>query len=155
MTTAAILFISTFAVVFALGLQSLNVNRGHYLAAAITSFAISGANLFVLKIVPTDINAIELAAYFAGGPLGIVCAMWAHPRLARWLARGRVDSTPPKHGPTAPPDDPAIGRLTEIHRHKGGTIEARVELNERGIAWATAALRNKPKRRPAPTMRTF
>lgn len=139
--TAAILFITTFAGVFFLGIQSLNVNRGHYFAAAITSYFISGANYFVLKLVPAQMTTLETLAYFNGGPLGIVCAMWAHPHLSRWLARGRTDSTPP--------DDLAIGRITEIHRQKGGTIEARIELNDAGIAWATAALRSKPKRRAA------
>lgn len=43
--TALILFVSTFVAVFALGFQSLNVNQGHYRAAALTSFAIGGGNL--------------------------------------------------------------------------------------------------------------
>jgi hypothetical protein len=38
--TELILFTSTFILVFALGLQSLNVNNGHFVLAAITSFVI-------------------------------------------------------------------------------------------------------------------
>ena len=38
--TAAALFISTFALVFFLGLQSLNVNNGYYTAAFFTRIAV-------------------------------------------------------------------------------------------------------------------
>ncbi len=91
--TALTLFTSTFAVVFFLGLQSLNVNQHRYIAAAITSYFISGANFFVLKMVPTELSTLETLAYFNGGPLGIVCAMWAHPRLSKWLAKKPKKST--------------------------------------------------------------
>lgn len=77
--TELILFVSTFALVFALGLQSLNVNGGHYKAAFLTSFVIGGANMVLLKLGP-NANALEIAAYLAGGPLGIVCSMWAHKK---------------------------------------------------------------------------
>ena len=81
MTTLAI-FVSTFAVVFFLGLQSLNVNRGHYAAAFLTSFAIGGMNLVILKTVP-DGSLPDMLAYLLGGPFGILAAMWAHPRIVR------------------------------------------------------------------------
>jgi hypothetical protein len=84
---ALILFASTFAVVFFLGLQSLNVNQRRYVAAAITSFGIGSANLLILKIAPGPTDAIDIAAYLAGGPLGILAAMHAHPRLVRALTR--------------------------------------------------------------------
>lgn len=61
--TELTLFASTFVLVFALGAQSLNVNNGHYIAAALTSFVIGG------------------------GPFGITASMWAHPRLAKLLRR--------------------------------------------------------------------
>lgn len=76
--TATALFASTFALVFALGLQSLNVNGGHYRAAFLTSFAIGAANLVLFKLAP-EASGIEIAAYLTGGPAGIVCAMRAHP----------------------------------------------------------------------------
>lgn len=85
--TAVALFASTYLLVFALGLQSLNVNGGHYRAAFCTSFAIGAANLVLFKLAP-DASGIEVAAYLAGGPLGIVSAMKAHPWLRR-LAEGR------------------------------------------------------------------
>lgn len=76
---AAILFASTFVTVFALGFQSLNVNAGHYRAAALTSFAIGGGNLMILRMVPSgDMPAIT--AYLLAGPLAIVASMWVHRR---------------------------------------------------------------------------
>ena len=72
--TAAALFISTFALVFFLGLQSLNVNNGYYTAACFTSFGIGVGNLVLFKLAP-DANGIEIAAFLLGGPFGIVAAM--------------------------------------------------------------------------------
>lgn len=76
---AALIFISTFISVFALGFQSLNVNGGHYRAAFLNSFLIGLGNLAILKLVP-DANALEIAAYLLAGPFGIVASMWAHGR---------------------------------------------------------------------------
>lgn len=83
--TELALFASTFVTVFALGVQSLNVNNGHYAAAFCTSLAIGTGNLVLLKIVPGDTTPLQIVAYLAGGPFGIVAAMWAHPRLVRWM----------------------------------------------------------------------
>jgi hypothetical protein len=77
------LFASTFVMVFALGLQSLNVNGGHYVAAVFTSFAIAGGNLVVLHLVPSFAAPLELLAYFSGGPVGIVASMYVHRRFFR------------------------------------------------------------------------
>lgn len=77
---AALLFISTFVLVFALGFQSLNVNGGHFKAAMLTSLAIGVSQLVLYKLVP-DANWFEVAAYLAGGPLGIAASMVAHRRL--------------------------------------------------------------------------
>jgi hypothetical protein len=77
--TALILFISTYALVFALGLQSLNVNGGHYKAAFFTSFIIGGSQMILLKLGP-DADTLQIAAYLAGGPFGIITSMWLHKR---------------------------------------------------------------------------
>lgn len=84
--TALALLASTFGLVFALGLQSLNVNGGHMRLAFLTSFAIGAANLVLYKLAP-DASGIEIAAYLIGGPLGIVAAMRAHPHLVRRYRR--------------------------------------------------------------------
>jgi hypothetical protein len=89
MTTAALLFCSTFAVVFALGLQSLNVNGGHKAMAFVTSFAIGISNLVLFKVLPGPTDALQIAAYLVGGPVGIICSMHAHPHLVRLLKRNK------------------------------------------------------------------
>lgn len=100
--TAAALFGATFAVVFSLGLQSLNVNGGHRLLAFVTSFGIGAANLVLFKVMPGPTDALQVAAYLLGGPFGIVASMWAHPRLVRLL----VARTPACPSPPANPSTP-------------------------------------------------
>lgn len=78
--TALALFVSTFALVFFLGLQSLNVNGGDYRAAFLTSFAIGGSNLVLFKLAP-DAGGIDIAAFLLGGPFGIVSSMAFHRRF--------------------------------------------------------------------------
>ncbi|MDH5184873.1 MAG: hypothetical protein OEX12_13405 [Gammaproteobacteria bacterium] len=72
--TALTLLVSTFALVFFLGLQSLVVNGGHRVMAFFNSLAIGTANLALFKLAP-EASGIEIAAYLSGGPLGIVSAM--------------------------------------------------------------------------------
>lgn len=81
--TALALLASTFALVFFLGLQSLVVNAGHRALAFGNSLCIGAANLVLFKLAP-DANGIEIAAYLAGGPFGIVAAMAV---FKRWKAR--------------------------------------------------------------------
>lgn len=80
--TILALFASTFALVFFIGLQSLNVNSGRYFAAFLTSFGIGIGQLVLYKLAP-DASGTELAAYLCGGPVGIVTSMWAHRRVFR------------------------------------------------------------------------
>ncbi len=82
------LFASTFLFVFALCFQQLNVNGMHYGLAFITAFVIGAANLVILRIVPSATIA-EILAYLAGGPFGVVAAMWVQPRVVQWRARRR------------------------------------------------------------------
>lgn len=79
---ALALFGSTFVLVLALGLQSLNVNGRHYVAAFLTSFGIGAGNLVLFKLAP-DASGIEIVAFMLGGPFGIITAIWAHPRLVK------------------------------------------------------------------------
>lgn len=80
------LFAAAFITVFALGFQQQNVAGRHYLAAVFTSVAIGSAQLFLWHAAPT-ITATEVMATLAGGPAGIVMAMYAHPRIARLWKR--------------------------------------------------------------------
>lgn len=86
--TALYLLASTFCLVFALGLQSQLVNNGHYRGAFFNSLAIGACNLVLFKLAP-DASGLEIAAYLAGGPVGIVAAMWAYrrKRQAPWVQR--------------------------------------------------------------------
>lgn len=61
------------------GFQSLNVNNGHYFAAALTSFVVGAMQMILLKLGP-DASSIEIGTFVGGGPLGIVACMWAHHR---------------------------------------------------------------------------
>lgn len=87
--TALLLFAATFGVVFALGLQSLNVNGGHRVLAFLTSFGIGTSNLVLFKVLPGPTTPWDIAAYLLGGPFGIVAAMALHPRLVRWYGRAK------------------------------------------------------------------
>lgn len=81
--TALALFASTFFLVMALGAQSLLVNNGRYLPAAINSFAIGTGNLILYKLAP-DAGGLEIAGYLTGGPLGVLSAMYL---LRKYLRR--------------------------------------------------------------------
>ena len=85
--TALLLFCSTYVLVLALGLQSLNVNGGHRVLATLTSFGIGTGNLVVLKVMPGPTGWMEVAAYLLGGPLGILTSMAIHPWVVRRLGR--------------------------------------------------------------------
>lgn len=84
-TNTLLILACTFGVVLALGLQSLNVNGGHHLMAAVTSFAIGTFNLALLKLVPQPTTVFDNAAYLLGGPIGILVAMRLHPHLVRLI----------------------------------------------------------------------
>jgi hypothetical protein len=71
---ALYLFISTFCVVFALGLQSQLVNNGYWKGAMVNSFLIGASNLVLFKLAPSA-DGWEIAGYLTGGPLGIVASM--------------------------------------------------------------------------------
>lgn len=84
--TALALLASTFALVFLLGVQQLNVQHGHQRAAAVTSLFIGISQLALYKMAP-DAGGLEIACYLAGGPLAIICAMRVHPWLRRTFGR--------------------------------------------------------------------
>lgn len=71
---ALLLLVSTFLLVFFLGLQSLIVNTGYRTAAFMNSFAIGACNLMLFKLAP-EANGLEIVAYLSGGPFGIVASM--------------------------------------------------------------------------------
>lgn len=84
---ALLLFFASYCVVMFLGLQQMNVQGGHRFLSATTSIFIGLANITVLKIMPGPTDWIELVAYLAGGPLGILASMAIHPWMVRHLGR--------------------------------------------------------------------
>jgi hypothetical protein len=83
-THAILLFLSSFFVVFLLGLQSKNVNGNHYVLAALTSTGIGLCNLYVIRAVSIkELSDLALIGYIAGGPIGIVFSMWVHDKFVR------------------------------------------------------------------------
>ena len=85
MSNAFLLLFATFAVVFTLGIQQMNVERRHYLAAFITSPFIAGSNLVLFKLLPGPTGPAEIACYLIGGAVGIVTSMWMHPHLVAFF----------------------------------------------------------------------
>lgn len=79
---AAMLLVSTFCLVFALGLQSQFVNNGHYAAAFINSSMISIGQLGALQIIHAT-TPVEYACYILGGPIGIICSMLFYRKFIR------------------------------------------------------------------------
>lgn len=80
--TELALFGSAFGTVFALGFQQQNVIHRHFRAAALTSLVIGACQIYLWRTLP-GASASEIIATLAGGPVGIVAAMWAHPMLLR------------------------------------------------------------------------
>lgn len=85
--TELLIFISAVGIVFFLGLQSLSVNSGHKVLAAVNSLVIGTFNLILLKSVPDIETWQATVAYLIGGPVGITLAIYFHPFIAKLLYR--------------------------------------------------------------------
>lgn len=85
MTAALLVFFATYLSVFTLGLQSLNVNQGQYLAAGVTSFFISTGHIFLYSYMPNP-SGFTLVGYYLGGIAGITSSIWFHKTARRWWA---------------------------------------------------------------------
>lgn len=74
--------LATAALVFLRAFQQLNVMRGHYVAAALTPFAIAAAEVAsVLWVVSAGWPAVPWVG--AGGAVGVVSAMVVHRKFIR------------------------------------------------------------------------
>ncbi len=82
-----LVFTAQFFMVFLLGLQSLNVNRGHYMSAATTSLALGVCGFYITATIAAvhgeGMGTWLWWSYIAAGPMGIVASMWAHPIIRR------------------------------------------------------------------------
>jgi len=83
--TEFLIFLSAVGIVFFLGLQSLSVNSGHKVLAAVNSLVIGTFNLILLKSVPNIETWQATAAYLVGGPVGITITIYLHPKITKVL----------------------------------------------------------------------
>ena len=114
---ALTLFLGTFSLVFLLGLQSLNVNNGHKILAAITSFFIGCVSIILYKLAP-NATWYETMAFLCGGPIGIIQSMNFHPKLVAMLKR--KDKPADTHGfAYVPAETP--NKICPIHGDTGET----------------------------------
>jgi len=72
-----IILLATFALVFFRALQQLNVTGGHYIAAAITSYAIGAAEVAVI-LMAIEYGWIAIPWMGTGGAIGVTTAMLMH-----------------------------------------------------------------------------
>jgi len=87
-----ILFFASFLLVGLLGLQSKNVQGSKYLAAAMTSIAITVANFFFIRLVVNDAGYTTLVVAGLGGALGIVSAIYLYDRAnKKKVVTGNID----------------------------------------------------------------
>lgn len=83
---AALVFAVQYVYILLLGLQSLNVNQGRYIAAAATSALLGVGGFYITSVIGAAKN-MELSmlwwCFVAAGPAGIVTAMRIHPLLVK------------------------------------------------------------------------
>lgn len=77
-----ILFGSSFAVVFLLGIQSKNVMHSRYVAAMLTSLGISAANFLFVKYASVG-GLVEFFTAAVGGMLGIASSIYLYDKFTR------------------------------------------------------------------------
>ena len=77
-----LVFLAGFTSVFMLGFQSRNVNSGHYVAAAVTSFVIALAQAKIWILITKPGSGWDTAVvYGVSGVVGITLAMYVHQRF--------------------------------------------------------------------------
>ena len=74
------LFFSTMFLTFTLGFQQMNVTRGHYRLAALTSFCIAFAQYWMISGVAHGGSWVLMGI---GGALGVTLSMLVHRKFVR------------------------------------------------------------------------
>lgn len=82
MLQLSLIFMSSFSIVFLLGLQSQFVRDKWKIVAFITSLMIGLCEIVILKSVP-NATYLELGAFVLGGPCGIVCSILLHDQILK------------------------------------------------------------------------
>jgi len=74
-----------------LGLQSINVARGHKIAAMITSLLLGVCGFYVTGLLSAAFSGGLLSTvalcYLVAGPLGIVSSMYLHEIVLKYIRR--------------------------------------------------------------------
>lgn len=81
-TDYLVMFLSSYGVVFLLGIQSKNVMNSRYVAAMFTSLGISVANFLFAKYASVG-GIYEFATCATGGVLGIASSIWVYDNILK------------------------------------------------------------------------
>ena len=83
MTDIILVFLTQFAYVCVMGLQSLAVNAGRYAQAAIQSFALGAAGFFITSQIAKrgEFGSGTFWSYVLAGPAGIITSMLIFKKL--------------------------------------------------------------------------
>ena len=91
----ALLFLSSFSVVFLLVFQQMNVQMRAFKLASATSVLITLSQVVVFKGLAFG-GAVEVAAMAVGGVLGVNTSMLSHGKMVKWYkerSKGAKDGT--------------------------------------------------------------
>ena len=87
MTEALTIWLAQYAMICLLGLQSINVNRGRYMASALTSLLLGFCGYFVTGIIASVYQSGEFGlvfwAFITAGPCGIVTSIWLNRHITK------------------------------------------------------------------------
>lgn len=93
MTTAMIIFISQFAVVYLLGIQSLMVRDANCVGAAAGAIFIAISQFCVFSIIgsfaASDLLTLNGLAFLCAAPVAIVASIKTHPYMVKHVFKGR------------------------------------------------------------------
>ena len=85
------IFIAQFLTVLLLGLQSINVNQGDKISAAVTSLMLGVCGFFVTGNVAVafadGFGSTVFYSYILAGPIGIVVSMVLHKKIREFINR--------------------------------------------------------------------
>ena len=85
------IFLAQFVMIWFLGLQSINVNRGHRLIAAMTSFCLGVTGFYVTgtiaEVYEDGMFTTMFLSFVLAGPCGIVTSMICHPYIIKFFGK--------------------------------------------------------------------
>ena len=98
MLDVIMIFLGQFILVGLLGIQQMNVQGRHYIAAAITSLILGISAFHVTAIIAeagkAGVFSAEYFAYLLAGPLAICTAIWSFPKIKRYWSKNEQNDSP-------------------------------------------------------------